>query len=259
MDKQFGIVLIGAGNLATNLGKALVNKGFTIAQVYSRTLESAKSLALALNSSYVTEFSNIKVGERLYIVSLRDDAFLKYIPEIMSNKEESLVVHTAGSIPLSALEAYSSRCGVFYPMQTFSKTKSVSFDELPIFIEASQTKDYELLLAIGRALSTKVFEADSDQRTKLHLAAVFASNFSNHMYSLSSKILKRYGLPLDAMNSLIMETANKAQEVDPFAAQTGPAIREDYEVMNNHLEMLNDLPELQAIYKQISNSIIKNK
>lgn len=259
MNKEFGIVLIGAGNLATNLGKALHKEGFSIKQVFSRTEKSAKLLAQSVGASYTTVFEDIIIGQQLYIISLRDSAFLEHLPQIMKDKENSLVVHTAGSVSLEILKEYTTRCGVFYPMQTFSKSREVSFSEIPIFIEAEQESDTEFLISIAQQLSTKVYAADSLQRTKLHLAAVFASNFSNHMFALSSKVLAQYGLPLDSMNSLINETCRKAQEVEPFKAQTGPAVRCDYEVMKNHLEMLSDLPELQDIYKQISNSIIKHK
>ena len=259
MNKQVGIVMIGAGNLATNLGKALYKEGFSIKQVFSRTEKSAKLLAQSIDASYTTSFEDIIPDQQLYIISLRDSAFLEHLPQIMKDKEGALVVHTAGSVPLDLLKEYTTSCGVFYPMQTFSKHREVSFAEIPIFIEAEQPADAQFLTSLAKQLSTKVYAADSSQRTKLHLAAVFASNFSNHMFALSSKVLAKYGLPLDAMSSLISETCRKAQEVDPFKAQTGPAVRCDHEVMKNHLEMLSDLPELQDIYKQISNSIIKHK
>ena len=224
------VVFIGAGNLATNLAKALYYKGFRIVQVYSRTEESARALAEKVEADYTTDLQEISKDAKLYI-------------------------HTAGSIPMSVWEGHAERYGVFYPMQTFSKQREVDFQEVPFFIEAKRAEDTELLKAIASTLSEKVYEADSEQRKSLHLAAVFICNFTNHMYALAADLLEKYNLPFEVMLPLIDETARKVHELAPRDAQTGPAVRYDENVMSNHLAMLVDSPALQEIYKLMSKSI----
>lgn len=249
------IVFIGAGNLAVNLAKALYRKGFRIAQVYSRTEESALTLAREVEADHTTELSDVVNDAELYIVSLRDDAFVELLPRIAQGKKRALLVHTAGSIPMNVWEGHAGRYGVFYPMQTFSKQREVDFREIPFFIEAGSPEDTELLKKIAGALSAKVYDATSEQRKSLHLAAVFTCNFTNHLYALAAELLEKYHLPFDVMLPLIDETARKVHTLPPHDAQTGPAVRYDENVMNHHLSLLSDSPELQEIYKLMSKSI----
>ena len=249
------VVFIGAGNLATNLAKALYYKGFRIVQVYSRTEESARTLAQSVEASYTTDLSSVAADAQLYIVSLKDAAFVQLLPEIVAGKENALWVHTAGSVPMDVWAGKVNRYGVFYPMQTFSKQREVNFQEVPFFVEAKRPEDVELLKAVAATLSEKVYEASSEQRKSLHLAAVFICNFTNHMYALAADLLEKYNLPFDVMLPLIDETARKVHELAPRDAQTGPAVRYDENVMNNHLAMLVDSPALQEIYKLMSKSI----
>lgn len=249
------IVFVGAGNLATNLAKALYRKGFRIVQIFSRTEESARSLALQVEADYTTDLKELTEDAKLYIVSLKDAAFVELLPQIAEGKEHALLVHTAGSIPMSVWEGHTQRYGVFYPMQTFSKQREVKFDEIPFFIEAKTAEDVALLKAIAATLSDHVYEASSEQRKSLHLAAVFICNFTNHMYALAADLLEKYQLPFNVMLPLIDETARKVHELAPRDAQTGPAVRYDKNVIENHLAMLADLPALQEIYKLMSKSI----
>lgn len=249
------IVFVGAGNLATNLAKALYRKGFRIVQIFSRTEESARNLALQVEADYTTDLKELTGDAKLYIVSLKDAAFVELLPQIAEGKEHALLVHTAGSIPMSVWEGHTQRYGVFYPMQTFSKQREVKFDEIPFFIEAKTAEDVDLLKAIAATLSDHVYEASSEQRKSLHLAAVFICNFTNHMYALAADLLEKYQLPFNVMLPLIDETARKVHELAPRDAQTGPAVRYDKNVIENHLAMLADLPALQEIYKLMSKSI----
>ena len=249
------IIFIGAGNLATNLAKALYYKGFRIVQVYSRTEESARALAEQVEAGYTTDLQEISKEARLYIVSLKDAAFVELLPQITEGKQDALLVHTAGSIPMSVWEKYAERYGVFYPMQTFSKQREVNFREIPFFVEAKRPEDVELLKAIAATLSDNVYEITSEQRKSLHLAAVFICNFTNHMYALAADLLEKYNLPFDVMLPLIDETARKVHELTPHEAQTGPAVRYDENVISNHLAMLVDSPALHEIYKLMSKSI----
>lgn len=249
------IVFIGAGNLATNLAKTLYYKGFRIVQVYSRTEESARALAQTVEADHTTDLSSVAVGAQLYIVSLKDAAFVQLLPEIVAGKEDALWIHTAGSIPMDVWGGRVKRYGVFYPMQTFSKQRTVDFRQIPVFIESNSAEDTRMLKEIASVLSEKVYEATSEQRKSLHLAAVFTCNFTNHMYALAAELLKKYQLPFDVMLPLIDETARKVHELDPCLAQTGPAIRYDENVINNHLQMLSDEPGMQELYRLISESI----
>lgn len=252
------IVFIGAGNLAVNLAKALYRKGFRIVQVYSRTEESARALAQEVEAGFTTSLEEVDTFARLYIVSLKDSAFSELLPAIVAGKRDALMVHTAGSLPMSIWEGYADNYGVFYPMQTFSKSREVEFDEIPFFIEASTPANTELLKAIAGTLSERVYEVDSEQRKSLHLAAVFTCNFTNHMYVLAAKLLEKYGLPFDVMLPLLDETARKVHELAPKDAQTGPAVRYDKNVIDKHLDMLADEPDMQKLYELISRSIHEN-
>lgn len=148
-----------------------------------------------------------------------------------------------------------NRYGVFYPMQTFSKQRTVDFRQIPVFVESNSAADTQTLKDIASVLSEKVYEATSEQRKSLHLAAVFTCNFTNHMYALAAELLKKYQLPFEVMLPLIDETARKVHELEPCLAQTGPAIRYDENVINNHLQMLSDKPGMQELYRLISESI----
>ena len=249
------IVFIGAGNLATNLAKALYHKGFRIVQVYSRTMESARTLAEKVEAEYTTDLQEISKDAKLYIVSLKDAALVDLLPQITEGKQSSLLVHTAGSIPMSIWEGHAERYGVFYPMQTFSKQRTVDFRQIPVFVESNSAEDTRTLKDIASVLSENVYEADSEQRKSLHLAAVFTCNFTNHMYALAAGLLKKYGLPFEVMLPLIDETARKVHELEPRLAQTGPAVRYDENVIGEHLQMLSDEPDMQELYRLISESI----
>jgi predicted short-subunit dehydrogenase-like oxidoreductase (DUF2520 family) len=150
------------------------------------------------------------------------------------------------------------RYGSLYPLQTFSKQREADFWNVPFFIEAVRKEDAEYLKTIAGSLSSKIYEADSEQRKYLHLAAVFACNFVNHLYALSADILERYNLPFDLLLPLIDETARKIHELPPNYAQTGPAVRYDKNIIDKHLIMLTDRPEVQEIYRLLSENIRKD-
>ena len=249
------IVLIGAGNVATHLGIALQQAGWNIAQVYSRTEASASELGNRLQVSFVTSIAEVCTDADIYIVAVKDDALKLLIPELVKGREGGLFVHTAGSVPMSVWEGYCIRYGVFYPMQTFSKQKPVDFRKIPFFLEGDGGDTLVMLKELACSLSEKVYDATSEQRMALHMAAVFACNFTNHMYALSAHLLEKNGLPFDAMLPLIDETARKVHELAPKTAQTGPAIRKDMDVMNKHLNMLAGEPGLKELYEKISKSI----
>ena len=249
------IVLVGAGNVATHLGGAWQKAGYEIAQVYSRTSTSALELANRLGVGYTTSLEDLCADADVYVVMVKDAVLQELIPLLVKGKENALVVHTAGSMPMSVGEGHAIRHGVLYPMKTFSKAREVDFSSVSFFVEANDEAELSILKSMAAALSPKVYEATSAQRTYLHIAAVFACNFTNHMYALSARLLEKNGLPFDAMLPLIDETARKVHELHPQDAQTGPAVRRDENVMGKHLTMLEDEPGIKDIYKMISDSI----
>ena len=251
--KTTNIVLIGAGNLATQLAHWLVRKGFCISQVYSRTEISAKTLAENINANYTISINEINKNADLYICASKDDA----LPEILNQLPEikGTIVHTAGSVDISVFEGKFNKYGVFYPLQTFSKTKEVAFSTIPIFVEANDSETLQFLKNIASYISEKVYEANSHQRKMLHLSAVFACNFVNHLYAQANDIVKESGFDFDVLLQLIDETAQKVHSLNPIDAQTGPAVRFDETVMQKHLSLLQGDSTKEQIYKLISKSI----
>lgn len=244
---------IGAGNLATQLSKAFKNKGFRVTQIYSRTEQSAKKLADLLNVNYTNSIREIDKNADIYFVALKDEIVHEVLAQI--NFENKLVVHCSGSLSLSGFERYSENIGVFYPLQTFSKTRDVDFSEIPIFVESNSNKNEKLLLQIAGEISDSVSLLNSEKRKMLHISAVFACNFVNHFYTIAAYILKSENIPFEVLKPLILETAKKVQEMEPEGAQTGPAIRFDEKIMNSHLNELKEFGDYQQLYKLISKSI----
>jgi len=250
------IVCIGAGNMATNLTIALQKANLDILQVYSRTKNSALQLATSLNCSYTTNFETIYKGADLYLVSLPDDAVIQLAPTLGQIEPESIMVHTGGSLSLNALARYRSNAGVFYPMQTVQKNAPISFNKVPLFVEGTNEKITELLFKLALQLSSSCYKISSEQRKGLHLAAVFANNFTNEMLALSYELLEKYKIPHEVMVPLIKETFHKAiTKEDPRSNQTGPAKRDDSNVMDNHIAMLHDDIIKQEIYTTVSKAI----
>lgn len=259
--ESYKIVLVGAGRVATQLGKALVTAGYPVLQVYSRTEASAMALAnsLAEHSNFpvegTTSLVDIRKDADLYIVALKDSALQELVPALVQGRSQGLFVHTAGSIPMDIWKGLTPRYGVFYPMQTFSKWRSIDFETVPFFLEADSAADLQCLRTVAEHLGSKVYEVSSEQRKYLHIAAVFACNFANHMYALSAELLAKQGLPFETMLALVDETARKVHELSPVEAQTGPAVRYDQNVIQRHLEMLSDEPLMQELYEKVSQSI----
>lgn len=247
------IVFIGAGNLATNLSVALHNSGFTIEQIYSRTLKSAKTLANKFNSKFTNKISEIHTNADLYIISVTDDALIATLKQFKFTP--GLLVHTSGSIQMNLLKLFAKNYGVIYPLQTFTKTIISDFKIIPLCIEANNKKTEKKLIEISEKISEKIHLFNSDQRTKIHLAAVFACNFSNHMYAIAAEILQKESISFEILKPLIKETLSNALKTAPKNAQTGPAKRNDIKIMKKHKEMLSDNPLFKKIYSFVSESI----
>ncbi|RBQ08719.1 Rossmann-like and DUF2520 domain-containing protein [Pedobacter miscanthi] len=247
------IVLLGSGNVATHLAKALKSKGEDLVQVYSQNLDNAVSLAQLIGARAIDDLTDVEQHAALYIISVKDDA-IGTVAASLKNVS-GLVVHTSGTTDINVLASQVKKAGVFYPLQTFSKSKDVSFDNIPLCIEANESDQLTVLNGLATKLSNQVYELDGEKRKVLHLAAVFACNFPNHLYALANKILNQNGLDFEIIRPLIAETADKVMGNLPENVQTGPAVRGDESTLNKHLSMLNDMPELHNIYQILSNSI----
>ncbi len=247
--------MIGAGNLATHLAVALQNNGYEILQVYSKTEQSAKQLASKLEIIYTTSVEKILPGADIYFVALKDSVITEVLSGIGFNT--SFLVHCSGSMPMSVLDGFSANVGVFYPLQTFSKDRPVDFSQIPVFIEANSEENESILFEVASKLSTNVRPITSEKRKDLHLAAVIANNFSNHLFTLAAEFVEQKGIPFDVLHPLILETALKVQKMEPRKAQTGPAVRFDQNIINRHLNELNEFPELKELYESISKSIFE--
>jgi len=248
-------VFIGSGNVATHLAKALQEKGVIISQVYSRTSNNAEILAKKLNTSYTIDVFEIDRTADIYFYALTDRSFQSFIRSF--DAPNALHVHTAGSISLREFDGFANKYGVFYPLQTFSKDRPVDFSQIPICIEACNMHVQDELLDLANMISTKTFIINSDQRKKLHLAAVFACNFTNYMYDVASMILEDSGISFEIIKPLILETAEKTRTLIPYDAQTGPAVRYDEKTINKHLYMLTKNYRFRRIYRLLSKSIHK--
>jgi predicted short-subunit dehydrogenase-like oxidoreductase (DUF2520 family) len=164
-------------------------------------------------------------------------------------------MHTAGSVPMDVFRDKATNYGVLYPLQTFTKSRSLDYSQIPFLTEANTPENLRMINHIATSVSKLVMEASSTQRLYLHLAAIFASNFSNHMYVLAEKLSNEYNMPFDLLKPLIAETTSKALGMSPQIAQTGPAVRGNTAVMERHLDLLKDRPKLQELYRMISGSI----
>lgn len=242
------VVIIGAGNVASNLCPALKDEqSITIIQCYNR-----KGIALfpgeyACNL-VVTDIKKLAKAD-LYIMAVSDDAIEEVSAQIP--KGDHLVVHTSGSVPMDSIDD-KHRKGVFYPLQTFSKGKDVDFELVPFCLEAQHPEDLEMLKEIASSLSRKVYEISSAQRSILHVAAVFVNNFTNYMFSAGKDICEKHNIPFEILHPLILETAKKAINLNPDMAQTGPATRNDNKTIKRHQNILTD-----NTYKEIYQTLTK--
>ena len=252
------ITVIGSGNVAEALALNIAGAwGVELVEVVARNAERGEAIAMAAGCDFVEMGDEVAQAD-LYIIAVSDRAVAE-VAEAMELSEEAIVVHTAGSVELSALG--KGRRGVFYPFQTFTAGRAIDLSDVPIFIEGSDEATTAALEAFAEQLSSKVYRADSHRRREIHLSGVWACNFVNALYGVAADVLhEREGLSFEVLQPLILETAHKAAEAaHPAAVQTGPARRGDTEVMARHEAMLTDKPELQEIYRLISEEIYKKR
>ncbi|HWD89374.1 MAG TPA: Rossmann-like and DUF2520 domain-containing protein [Mucilaginibacter sp.] len=249
------ITIIGSGNVATHMAAAFKNAGHSIVQVYSRDMQPAALLAYHVKAEPINELDAINPNTDLFLIAIKDDAIGDIAQKLA--KHGKLLVHTSGSTSLEELQQYAPNAGVFYPLQTFSKTKELDFRTVPLCIEGATEEITKHLEELARTVSNNVYRVDSERRRTLHLAAVFACNFPNYLYYAAGELLHEHNLDFNLLRPLILETALKVQEHLPGDVQTGPAVRNDGQTMAAHLQLLTQNPELQEVYELLSQLIIK--
>jgi predicted short-subunit dehydrogenase-like oxidoreductase (DUF2520 family) len=254
--RSYKIAFAGAGKVASALSNELHSKGHSITKIVTPGKESGELLAF----KYGAEWSdNLLFSDNtdLIIVAVPDH-ILKEVLSLIRCGKNTVVVHTAGSFGLDIFPERLTKKGVFYPLQTFTSGRRISFPEIPLFTEAADDKTGMLLKSMGESLGCKVYSADLQHRQLLHVAAVFVSNFTNYMLTSGNSISDRAGFPFEILQPLIIETVNKAIESNPANSQTGPAVRHDLNTIEKHTELLSFSPELQKVYKEISASIMNH-
>ncbi|HEY9008551.1 MAG TPA: DUF2520 domain-containing protein [Ohtaekwangia sp.] len=256
MGRTNYVSFIGSGNVAWHLAPALDNTDFAVREVYSRNPAHAAALVDKLYEAEVRhslDFSSS--SSRIFIIAVSDDAIESLLQEIIL-PNDAILVHTSGSQPLSILGYATPNTGVFYPLQTFSKAKKVDFRDIPIFIESDSREAERVLLHMAKAISKNVHTIASRQRKAMHVAAVFAANFTNHMLLIAEDIMRENKLDFVWLKPLIAEMINKSLSIGPQKAQTGPARRGDFEILDRHMEFLQHDETIAAIYRSISQHIV---
>ncbi len=250
------ISIIGSGNVATNLAHAFDRAGHDILQVISANSERAKQLANCFGAYYGNSISSVDLNADFIIICVNDESYFNVLEELPKGLK-SIICHTSGPVSMEVISDYAPNFGVFYPLQSLRKEKYIDFLDVPIFIEGNSTNVRENLMNLADTISNKISEVSSVEREKYHLAAVFANNFTNLMYTLSHKYLEDESLDFQNLIPIIKETANRLADDKPESWQTGPAKRGDRAIMQKHIDMLED-PRLKEIYKQLSDYIRSN-
>jgi predicted short-subunit dehydrogenase-like oxidoreductase (DUF2520 family) len=255
MEAIADITLIGSGRVATHLGKRLAAKGLNISRVISRNAEHARQLGETLNVAWSDQWSDIPASTNWILLAVRDDAIGPVARAVAQYAPNALITHTSGATPGAILAPYFTRYGVFYPLQTFSADSKPAWTKIPFCVDASREADLQLLTRVARKIGKQVFQVNDAQRAYLHVAAVFANNFTNHCFAIADQMLKEHGLPFEMLHPLMEETLAKALHHPPADMQTGPAVRGDSATMQRHLELLKKHPGWRKLYEDLSESI----
>lgn len=256
---MYRISIIGSGKVGWHLAQALENAGHCIGEIWSRNPENSAALVDHLYDAQVQAHLDFSESHsKIFLLAVADQAVEDVVQQLML-PPGAILAHTSGTLPMELLQPASDCFGVFYPLQTFSKEKAVAFEEIPFCLEAADKGTLRHLKGIAGSLSKLVYELDSSKRKSLHLAAVFACNFTNHLLRISEDLLKAENMDPHLLHPLIAETIGKSMEIGAENAQTGPASREDMQVLEMHLEQLDSDPKWAELYYLISQDIIRRK
>lgn len=254
------ITLIGSGNVATHLAIALHKKGYAIQNIFSRKYYRAKVLAEKVDAVATSSYKKIKDDSDIYIIAVSDDAIKSVVAQLKQFlPASSFVVHTSGVKSSQVIAKHFPRFGICYPLQSLSKDKSVDFAQLPFCLFSDQKKDLKFLFKMTSQLGAPAFEVNDEERAKLHVAAVFANNFTNLMYTIAYDIAENENINFNILKPLILETAQKVQHHRPFDMQTGPAVRKDSATLQKHVTILQKYPRYKDIYNILTQELLKNR
>lgn len=252
-NPKLKIALIGAGNTATVLCKEFLKAGHCITTVWSRTSVHSEILAKACGAKVLSSLNQLQAGNDLVILAVPDDAIAETAEALPGY--QSLLVHTAGSVSRNVLAPYSNSYGVLYPLQSLRKELPV-YTSIPFLIDANTNQSFQLLQYLAGSISSRVVQANDQQRLQLHLSAVFVSNFSNHLCQLAAEWCQKKGLSFDMLIPLIQEVALRQNGAAPATWQTGPAARGDRETVERHLQILKDDPFMEQVYRLMSTDLL---
>ena len=250
-------VIIGSGSVARHLGNWLPYCSCSVVQIFDRKLSAAQRLATEIGSEFTDDYSKIFPVADIYIYAVSDDALSSVIQSVRANY--GLHIHTAGSVGMDIFKDKKENFGVLYPFQTFSRQKKVNFKNIPLFIEANNAENLKNLELLAKKISKKVYTVSTEQRKIVHLAGVFGCNFPNYLWSIAYNLLKKNGLPFEILLPLVEESVDKLQYLSPQQAQTGPAARNDDNVIEEHLQLLEKHKDWQKIYKLFTAGIKKDR
>ena len=252
---QYNISFAGAGRVAGALCNAMYGAGHNINTIVSEHEKNGRPLADSCKATWSQDLL-FPDSTDIIIVAVPDHSVKSALNKIKCGPG-TLVVHTAGSLSIDIFPAEIKQKGVFYPLQTFSKGRKILFKDLPFFLEASDEQSTALLTELTGSIGAKPHFADYDHRIMLHIAAIFVCNFTNHMLTIGKELASVAAFPFEVLHPLIMETYSKAVEAGPENSQTGPAIRNDKDTIEKHLELLSFSPEFRRLYFEITRSISK--
>lgn len=249
------VAIVGTGNIAWHLARALSRSGIDITCIISRSMERAGDLARDVSSIPLDNPAMVEEQPDMYLLCVSDDV----LPEVQTayTGKGPLVVHTSGSTGMDVLATDGNETGVLYPLQTFSKGVEMSYNHIPFLVEGSTEKAAAQLNQLAGKISSEVHLINSQQRKKIHVAAVFACNFSNHLFAIADRLMQESGIAFDLLRPLVEETTRKLREMPPLSAQTGPAVRSDMTTIEKHMEALGNKPEEQELYRLLSENIIR--
>ena len=247
------IVIIGAGNVAFHLIKSITNSGHQLVQIYNRTIENIKESTKKIPLS--DSIGGIYPNADIYIICVKDNAIEEIANQLKMNNK--LVLHTSGNRTMDILQNSSSNYGIFYPIQSFTKDIPLNFKKVPIIIEANNAEALEMLKSFSESISDRVVEMNLEKRQKLNIAGVFVNNFTNHLYHLMDEYLEKESIDFSILHPIIQNTVDKIKIKSPRACQTGPAIRNDQETIENQKKILEKEIELLKIYNEFTQGIMK--
>lgn len=256
--EHYSVVIIGAGNVGGHLAKRFEGQSVDVIQILTRHWAKHEPLHHQLKAEFITAFDKLYAEADAYILAVNDDAIEDVATQIKQYiGDNKLLAHTSGATPSTILSPFTKRFGILYPLQTFSEKREQDWTNLPVCVDANNTNDLHILHQLGEALSPKVYDITDQQRSILHVAAVFVNNFSNYLFQIAEEIANKEHIPFELLKPLIVETAAKVQSQSPKVMQTGPARRGDMATIQKHLQYLEHYPDYHTLYQTFTDLILR--